>query len=76
MSSVAALQFVEKRLRSRAPHPGQNAEDRRSRPAALSPLQTQWQPAQEEQLPVQPASGWRTAMGSPPFMAVLMMASM
>ena len=42
----------------------------------LSPLQTQWQPAQEEQLPVQPASGWRTAMGSPPFMAVLMMASM
>ena len=36
----------------------------------------QWQPLQEEQLPEQPASGCCTLMGSPPFIAVLMMASM
>lgn len=35
----------------------------------------QWQPPQVEQLPVQAAEGSCTAMGSPPFMAVLMMAS-
>ena len=35
----------------------------------------QWQPPQVEQLPVQEALGSCTVMGSPPFMAVLMMAS-
>ena len=36
----------------------------------------QWQPAQEAQLPVQPPAGGLTVIGSPPFMAVLMIASM
>ena len=37
-------------------------------------LNAQWQPAQEAQLPEQPACGCSTVMGSPPFTAVLMMA--
>ena len=38
-------------------------------------LPAQWQPPQVAQLPVQPPWGALTVMGSPPFMAVLMMAS-
>ena len=41
----------------------------------LSFVFAQWQPPQVEQLPVQDAEGSCTVMGSPPFMAVLMMAS-
>ena len=37
--------------------------------------QVQWQPPQVEQLPVQDADGSCTVIGSPPFIAVLMMAS-
>jgi hypothetical protein len=37
---------------------------------------SQWQPPQVEQLPVQAAEGSSTVIGSPPFIAVLMIASM
>ena len=59
---------------------GVTAFARKTRPAKRSRVFrftcAQWQPPQVEQLPVQDALGSCTVMGSPPFIAVLMMASM
>ena len=52
----------------------QPAAARKAAPGAFF-SENQWQPPQLEQLPVQPAAGSSTVIGSPPFIAVLMMAS-
>lgn len=45
------------------------------RKAAFRFAFAQWQPPQVEQLPVQDSAGSDTVIGSPPFIAVLMIAS-